>query len=256
MSDKRDDTISPTTSAGSENAGTTTARGAASAVADRAAEAGSAVWETARAARRQASERGRELGGQAYDVGRRALRGAGDRGLMTFIVGAALGYALAYTVYASGGQDRRRATGADDVIDTLNGLIAISYDGEEGFRTSAEGVKSSEVKTVFMAAAERCAEGARELQRKIQRLGGVPHEGGSVSGALHRRWVDLKSTITSMDDAAILNEVERGEDVAKAAYEKALRMPLPQDVRSMLHRHYQGVRQNHDRVRNLRDAMR
>ena len=255
MSDKRNDTLSTPSSAASESTGTTTTR-APSTVAERAAEAGSAVWETARAVGQRAGERGRDLGGQAYDMGQRALRGSGDHGLMTFAMGAALGYALAYAIYASRGQDRRPATGREDVIDTLNGLIAISYDGEDGFRTSAEGVRSPELKNVFTAAADRCAEGARELQRKVQRLGGVAHEGGSVSGVLHRRWVDLKSTITSMDDAAILDEVERGEDVAKAAYEKALRQGLPQDVRSMVQRQYQGVRQNHDRVRNLRDAAR
>ena len=38
----------------------------------------------------------------------------------------------------------------------------------------------------------------------------------SISGALHRRWVDIKGVITGKDDEAILNECERGEDVAEA----------------------------------------
>jgi uncharacterized protein (TIGR02284 family) len=175
---------------------------------------------------------------------------------MTFFAGAALGFGVAYMIYGSGLQGQRRPTGAEEVIDTLNGLIAISYDGEQGFRTSAEGVKSDELKKIFTTAAERCAEGARELERNVRRLGGTPHEGGSTSGALHRRWVDLKSTITSMDDRAILEEVERGEDVAKAAYEKALKTRMPENLREIVQRQYHGVRQNHDRVRDLRDAAR
>jgi uncharacterized protein (TIGR02284 family) len=80
-------------------------------------------------------------------------------------------------------------------------------------------------------------------------------EAGSVSGSLHRAWVDIKSTITGMDEAAVLAECERGEDVAKRAYEEALCKDLPADVRSMVERQYQGVRQHHDRVRQLRGAV-
>jgi uncharacterized protein (TIGR02284 family) len=149
-----------------------------------------------------------------------------------------------------------RSDRTDDMIDTLNGLIAISFDGEQGFRIASDGVKSADIKRVFDQAADRCAEGAAELQRKVRAIGGDPQQGGSITGALHRRWTELKSTITGMDDLAILNEVERGEDVAKAAYAKALETNLSPDVRSIVERQYRGVRQNHDRVRDLRNAAR
>ena len=71
----------------------------------------------------------------------------------------------------------------------------------------------------------------------------------------HRAWVDIKSTITGMDEAAVLAECERGEDVARKAYEDALSKDLPADVRSMVERQYQGVRQHQDRVRQLRGAV-
>jgi uncharacterized protein (TIGR02284 family) len=142
----------------------------------------------------------------------------------------------------------------NDVISTLNDLIETSKDGEQGFRTSADGVKSAELKAMFNEAAERCAEGAAELQAKVRQLGGNPDTGGSASGSLHRAWVNLKSSITGMDDAAILAECERGEDVAKRAYEAALKEDLPADVRSIVERQYQGVKQNHDRVRARRNA--
>ena len=37
----------------------------------------------------------------------------------------------------------------DDVVATLNDLIETSRDGEEGFRTCADGVKSSQLKQMF-----------------------------------------------------------------------------------------------------------
>jgi uncharacterized protein (TIGR02284 family) len=53
---------------------------------------------------------------------------------------------------------------------------------------------------------------------------------------------------------SLLAECERGEDAAKAAYEAALRKNLPTDVRTLVERQYQGVKANHDRVRNLRNV--
>jgi uncharacterized protein (TIGR02284 family) len=50
-----------------------------------------------------------------------------------------------------------------------------------------------------------------------------------------------------MDEGAVLAECERGEDVARKAYEDALSKDLPADVRSMIERQYQGVRQHQDR---------
>jgi len=58
-----------------------------------------------------------------------------------------------------------------------------------------------------------------------------------------------------MDDEAILAECERGEDSAKDAYEEALRRDLPADVRVMVAKQYREVRDNHDRVKDMRNAM-
>jgi uncharacterized protein (TIGR02284 family) len=141
-----------------------------------------------------------------------------------------------------------------DLISTLNDLIETSKDGEQGFRECANSVKSANLKAMFTEAGERCAQAATELQNKVRELGGNAESAGSMSGSLHRAWVNIKSTITGMDEAAILAECERGEDVAKNSYEAALRKDLPDGVRSIIERQYQGVKQNHDRVRMLRNA--
>ncbi|HEY4849056.1 MAG TPA: PA2169 family four-helix-bundle protein, partial [Methylocella sp.] len=83
-----------------------------------------------------------------------------------------------------------------DVIATLNGLLEISRDGEQGFHACAEGVQSANLKALLEAAARRCAEGAAELDAKVRSLGGEPAQGGSISGSMHRAWTNIKSTIT------------------------------------------------------------
>jgi len=143
----------------------------------------------------------------------------------------------------------------DDVIATLNDLIETSRDGEEGFRTCAEAVNSATVKDMFRQAESRCRQAVGELQAKVRSLGeDDPERRGSVSGSLHRAWVDLKSRIAGMDDSAVLAECERAEQVAQSTYEDALGRDLPADVRSMVDRQYHGVRQHQERVRQLRAA--
>jgi uncharacterized protein (TIGR02284 family) len=142
----------------------------------------------------------------------------------------------------------------DDVVDTLNGLIETCKDGEEGFRTCAEDIKHVELKSMFTTAAQRCAQAAAELQLEVQRIGGKPEKSGSLAGSAHRRWVDIKSAIMGKDDAAVLAECERGEDVAKSSYQKALAKDLPPGIRVIVERQYQGVLQHHDHVRALEKA--
>jgi len=145
---------------------------------------------------------------------------------------------------------------SDNVVSILNDLVETSKDGEKGFKTAAEDTKSSDLKAAFLERAQDCATGATDLQRLVARLGGKPEEGGTVSGAMHRGWVTLKSAVAGRTDLAILEECERGEDVAKATYAKALKASLPEDIRLVVQRQYDGVLRNHGQIRDLRDRYR
>ncbi len=144
----------------------------------------------------------------------------------------------------------------DDVISTLNDLIETCRDGEEGFKTCAEDIGDGQFKQPFLTLASSCAASAQELKSLVISHGGDPETRSSLSGTLHRRWVDIKSAILGKDDEAILNECERGEDVAVKSYRRALEKDLPVDVRAVVERQYQGVIQNHDLVKNMRDRAR
>lgn len=143
---------------------------------------------------------------------------------------------------------------ASDTISTLNNLIETCKDGELGFKTAAEGLQGSDVKTKFLEYSRQRAEMARELQAEVRRLGGDPEKTGSVSASLHRGWMDIKSAVTGKNDHAIIAEAERGEDVAKAAYENALKeTSLDATARTLIQQQAAKVRQAHDHVRDLRD---
>jgi uncharacterized protein (TIGR02284 family) len=144
----------------------------------------------------------------------------------------------------------------DDVIECLNDLIETTKDGEYGFRTSAEQAKDPQLKQLFARRADECRTSATELQQLVGSLGGEAEERGSATGAVHRGWVAVKAKLSSYDDLAVLEDVERGEDEALASYRDAVKHDLPPMVAEVVQRQYDGVKRNHDQIRNLRDKAR
>ena len=140
----------------------------------------------------------------------------------------------------------------NDIVSTLNHLIETCKDGEEGFRTCAEDATGLQLKTLLTTRSQRCATAARELQDLVRSLGGDPETDSSFSAALHRRWINIKSAVLGKDNEAILTECERGEDLAVHSYRQALEKDLPAAIHSVVDRQYQGVVQNHDQIKMLR----
>ena len=140
-----------------------------------------------------------------------------------------------------------------DAISILNNLIETCKDGEQGFKTAAEGLTSSELKVKFLQYSRERAQMSSDLQAEVRRLGGDPEKAGSIAGAVHRGWLDIKSVVTGKDDHAIVAEAERGEDVAKTAYESALQGSLPASAQLLVQQQAIRVRQAHDDVRALRE---
>lgn len=142
----------------------------------------------------------------------------------------------------------------DDVISTLNNLIETCKDGQQGFQTAAEGVKRSDLKTLFSAYSTQRAQFAGELQNEVLRIGGDPEKTGSTAAALHRGWIDIKSAVTGEDESAVISECERGEDSAVRNYKDALEADLPGDIRTIVEQQYTQVQEAHDRIRSLERA--
>src|SRR3982750_3120479 len=109
-----------------------------------------------------------------------------------------------------------------DLINTLNDLIECCKDGEYGFRTSAEQVKTEALRSALRARADDCRLAADQLRPHVAQFGAKPDDHGSLTGAIHRGWVAVRTKLTTYDDLAVLDECERGEDSALATYRDAL----------------------------------
>jgi uncharacterized protein (TIGR02284 family) len=138
-----------------------------------------------------------------------------------------------------------------EVISTLNGLIETCRDGQEGFRTAAEGVKSAELRGLFHGYAQQRADFVGALQAEVRRLGGDPEQTGSLAASLHRGWMGLRAALEGDDDRAVVAECERGEGVALEAYRAALNTDMPAGARAMVERQFAEIKEARHRIGSL-----
>jgi uncharacterized protein (TIGR02284 family) len=139
----------------------------------------------------------------------------------------------------------------EQAVSTLNSLIETCRDGQEGFKTAAEGVNNPGLKELFYSYSQQRASFVGELQDEVRRLGGEPDTTGSVTASLHRGWMGLRAAVTGGDEAAVLAECERGEDAAMSNYRAAFSVDLPANVRQIVERQFAEIKKAHNHIRNL-----
>jgi uncharacterized protein (TIGR02284 family) len=133
-------------------------------------------------------------------------------------------------------------------------LIKTLEDSQKGFADIGDHLKDISLKRFFLAESLKRANFRAELENELHRAGMADvKESGTVSGAIHRTWGDLKAKLGG-GDHSLLETAEQGEDEAKKAYEKALDHDLPLPIRELLVEQQEQVLASHDFVKASRDA--
>jgi len=144
----------------------------------------------------------------------------------------------------------------NNTVKVLQELLDTCRDGENGFREAAEKLTDPEIKNFFIEQSGERARFARELEEEMRAFGAEikPREQeGSMAGAVHRGWINVKAALGG-GDASILGAAETGEDNAKEAYEKAINnRELPASALEVVRRQFENIRSAHDRVKLWRD---
>ena len=142
-----------------------------------------------------------------------------------------------------------------DVFSDMNELLEACRDGEYGFRECAGYSKADNLTELLNRYADETQANVAELETLVREMGGRARETTSVIGALQRGWVSVRGTLTGYSADSMLAECERGQDTLLSAYNKALEQNFPADVMEVVERQAEGVQQNHDRIKELRDTL-
>ena len=141
-----------------------------------------------------------------------------------------------------------------ETLDGLQELIEVNIDSGKGFAAAAEKIENPDIAMYFRRCGERRQGFAGELQRVVGLNGQEPEHTGTVKGAIHRWWLNVRGTVQQGDEHAVLAEAERGEDAIKHTYEDVLKKTTGSPLNGVLLRQYSSIKETHDTIRDMRDA--
>ena len=144
----------------------------------------------------------------------------------------------------------------DHAVKVLNSLIETTLDSANGYEEAAQNTQDSQLRSMFSQRATKRMELSRELQQEVRTFGGEPQDHQSLLGKAHNKFVDVKNAVTGGSDKAVVDEVERGEDVIKAKFEKAMDdSDLPSQARQLVNRAFVSIKADHDEISQLKHSM-
>ncbi|RCW93901.1 uncharacterized protein (TIGR02284 family) [Winogradskyella arenosi] len=138
--------------------------------------------------------------------------------------------------------DKDIMTYSEEISNQLNELLEKNYDAEKGYLNAADNVESKNLKIFFKRRASERSEFAKELRTEILQYGEIPEDSGSFKGVVHRNWMSLKSTFSSNNEEAILEEALRGEKASLEEYNDLIKEPnLPPSIDALLLKHKNAI---------------
>jgi uncharacterized protein (TIGR02284 family) len=141
-----------------------------------------------------------------------------------------------------------------EVEENLRSVIQSLIDGQEGFLKIGEHLTDETLRRYFAAESLKRAQFRGDLEQVLHREGVHDvKEKGTVGGAVHRAWGDLKAHLGG-GDHTLLETAESGEDTAKKAYKDALEKEWPLPIKQILDTQYAHIQTSHDYVKAARDS--
>ncbi|WP_299339063.1 PA2169 family four-helix-bundle protein [uncultured Psychroserpens sp.] len=131
---------------------------------------------------------------------------------------------------------------SEEISNKLNELLEKNYDAEKGYLNAIDNVESDRLKMFFKRRASERSEFAKELRTEILQYGEIPKDSGSFKGTMHRNWMTLKSTFSTNNEEAILEEAIRGEEASLEAYNELMKeRNLPPSIDVLLLKHRNAI---------------
>ena len=109
-----------------------------------------------------------------------------------------------------------------DLVNSLQELLQKNYDAEAGYKQVMTKAQSEPLKNWLQQKALQRNTFATELDFQIRKHNAEPKASGTIKGDLHRGWINVKSTLTTDNDEALMEECIRGEKASVKEYEDQL----------------------------------
>jgi len=143
----------------------------------------------------------------------------------------------------------------------INELIELNNDRIAGFQKAITSIddesENKDLIEIFGAFADQSNNFKLELSQLVISNEGEPETGNSVTGILHRAWIDVKSLFGGADRATILSEAERGEDIIKNAYQSVIQQGRLSGVAyDKVRLQSELLNKSHDKIKQLRNYAR
>lgn len=123
----------------------------------------------------------------------------------------------------------------EKMTNKLNDLLEKNYDAEKGYKKAAEKVENAKLKQFFNEEAQKRYDFGHELKTEIKNYGETPDKGGSITGTMHRAWIDIETAFSSNSEETILGEVQKGEKAAIEEYNDVIKdSTLPPTTQKIL----------------------
>jgi len=144
----------------------------------------------------------------------------------------------------------------EKAVEKLNNLLEKNYDARNGYKKAMESVEDPSLRNYFEHRSAQRSAFANELHDRIRSCGGTPKESGSVTGSLHRTWMDVRSSLAGDNkEEAILKECIRGDKASAEEYREAMEKDyIDAETKALIQQEKANVEQALSEIRSMEDV--
>lgn len=135
----------------------------------------------------------------------------------------------------------------------LNDLLQINLDGQSGYEAAAQDLKNQDYRELFTQYAQERKANVDMLSSMIRAGGHTPGKTGSLAGAFHEGWMNLRAALSS-GDRPVFAECEQADALALAAYQEVMARTTDEAILEPLRQQFTTIRNAYERVKALRGA--
>ncbi len=142
----------------------------------------------------------------------------------------------------------------EQLLADLHELIELNVDSVNGFAEAATLTDDRDLAALFDGIAKARRRNVAALGEYFAHAGQRPDTAGTVKGATHRAWMDLRAFLQGNDRNAVLGEVVRGEATIKGKYESVIEATKSLPIGEILQEQYRDLVNEYDRIRVIEQA--